>query len=66
MMARIPQLLAAITASVTLHAGDVVTTGTPGGVGYFRTPQEFMQPGDVITAKVSGVGRLTNRVVAGY
>ncbi len=66
MMARIPQLLAAITASVTLHAGDVVTTGTPGGVGYFRTPQEFMQPGDVITAKVGGVGRLTNRVVAGY
>jgi 2,4-diketo-3-deoxy-L-fuconate hydrolase len=66
MIARIPQLLVAITASVTLHPGDVVTTGTPGGVGYFRNPQEFMQPGDVITAEVSGVGRLTNRVVAGY
>jgi 2-keto-4-pentenoate hydratase/2-oxohepta-3-ene-1,7-dioic acid hydratase in catechol pathway len=66
MMHRIPQLLAAITASITLHPGDVVTTGTPGGVGYFRSPQEFMQPGDVITAEVSSVGRLTNRVVAGY
>jgi 2-keto-4-pentenoate hydratase/2-oxohepta-3-ene-1,7-dioic acid hydratase in catechol pathway len=66
MIARIPQLLVAITASITLHPGDVVTTGTPGGVGYFRTPQEFMQPGDVITAEVSKIGRLTNRVVAGY
>jgi 2,4-diketo-3-deoxy-L-fuconate hydrolase len=66
MIARIPQLLVAITASITLHPGDVVTTGTPGGVGYFRSPQEFMQPGDVITAEVSNVGRLTNRVVAGY
>jgi 2-keto-4-pentenoate hydratase/2-oxohepta-3-ene-1,7-dioic acid hydratase in catechol pathway len=66
MICRIPQLLAAITATVTLHPGDVVTTGTPGGVGYFRTPPEFMHPGDVITAEVGGVGRLTNRVIAGY
>jgi 2,4-diketo-3-deoxy-L-fuconate hydrolase len=66
MVSRIPELLTAITASITLHPGDVVTTGTPGGVGYFRSPQEFMQPGDVITAEVSTVGRLTNRVVAGY
>jgi 2-keto-4-pentenoate hydratase/2-oxohepta-3-ene-1,7-dioic acid hydratase in catechol pathway len=66
MIWRIPELLAAITATVTLHPGDVVTTGTPGGVGYFRTPPEFMQPGDVITAQVAGVGALTNQVIAGY
>jgi 2-keto-4-pentenoate hydratase/2-oxohepta-3-ene-1,7-dioic acid hydratase in catechol pathway len=66
MIWRIPTLLAAITATVTLHPGDVVTTGTPGGVGYFRTPPEYMQPGDVIAAEVAGVGRLTNQVVAGY
>jgi 2-keto-4-pentenoate hydratase/2-oxohepta-3-ene-1,7-dioic acid hydratase in catechol pathway len=36
------------------------------GVGYFRSPQEFMHPGDVITAEVTGVGRLVNRVVAGW
>jgi 2-keto-4-pentenoate hydratase/2-oxohepta-3-ene-1,7-dioic acid hydratase in catechol pathway len=63
---RIPRLLSTITATITLHPGDVVTTGTPGGVGYFRTPQEFMRPGDLITAEVEGVGRLTNRVVAGW
>jgi 2-keto-4-pentenoate hydratase/2-oxohepta-3-ene-1,7-dioic acid hydratase in catechol pathway len=66
MTVRIGGLLAAITRSITLHPGDIVTTGTPGGVGYFRSPQEFMHPGDVITAEVTGVGRLTNRVVAGW
>ncbi|MFE4664650.1 fumarylacetoacetate hydrolase family protein [Streptomyces sp. NPDC056716] len=63
---RIPRLLTTLTRSVTLHPGDIVSTGTPGGVGFFRTPQEFMRPGDVITAEVEGVGRLTNTVVAGW
>jgi 2,4-diketo-3-deoxy-L-fuconate hydrolase len=66
MTARIPQLLAALTKDITLHPGDVVSTGTPAGIGFFRTPQEFMAPGDVITAEVECVGSLTNRVVAGW
>jgi 2,4-diketo-3-deoxy-L-fuconate hydrolase len=66
MTARIPQLLTALTRDITLHPGDVVSTGTPAGIGFFRTPQEFMAPGDVITAEVEHVGSLTNRVVAGW
>ena len=66
MTARVPALLAAITRTVTLHPGDIVTTGTPGGVGFFRDPPEFMQPGDTIVAEVENVGRLTNRVVRGW
>ncbi|HTF49269.1 MAG TPA: fumarylacetoacetate hydrolase family protein [Pseudonocardia sp.] len=66
MLARIPQLLTSLTRDITLYPGDVVSTGTPGGIGYFRDPQEFMAPGDVITAEVERVGRLTNRVVAGW
>jgi len=66
MLARIPQLLTALTRDITLYPGDVVSTGTPGGIGYFRDPPEFMAPGDVITAEVKHVGRLTNRVVAGW
>lgn len=66
MTARVPQLLSAITRTITLHPGDIVTTGTPGGVGFFREPPEFMQPGDTIVAEVSQVGRLTNRVVRGW
>lgn len=66
MTVRVPALLAAITRTVTLHPGDIVTTGTPGGVGFFRDPPEFMQPGDIIVAEVEHVGRLTNRVVRGW
>jgi 2-keto-4-pentenoate hydratase/2-oxohepta-3-ene-1,7-dioic acid hydratase in catechol pathway len=66
MTVRVPALLVAITRTVTLHPGDIVTTGTPGGVGFFRDPPEFMQPGDTIVAEVEHVGRLTNRVVRGW
>jgi len=66
MTVRVPALLAAITRTVTLHPGDIVTTGTPGGVGFFRDPPEFMQPGDTIVAEIEHVGRLANRVVRGW
>jgi 2-keto-4-pentenoate hydratase/2-oxohepta-3-ene-1,7-dioic acid hydratase in catechol pathway len=66
MLHRIPKLLSSLTTDITLYPGDVVSTGTPGGIGYFRDPPEFMAPGDVITAEVEHVGRLTNRVVAGW
>jgi 2-keto-4-pentenoate hydratase/2-oxohepta-3-ene-1,7-dioic acid hydratase in catechol pathway len=63
---RVPQLLAAITRTITLHPGDIITTGTPGGVGYFRDPPEFLRPGDTITAEIEQVGTLTNPVVQGW
>jgi 2-keto-4-pentenoate hydratase/2-oxohepta-3-ene-1,7-dioic acid hydratase in catechol pathway len=66
MTTRIPELLEVLTRTITLHPGDVVTTGTPSGVGLFRDPPEFMKPGDVITATVERVGELSNRVVAGW
>lgn len=66
MTARVPRLLVAITQTITLRPGDIVTTGTPGGVGYFRNPPELLQPGDTITAEVEGVGQLTNRVRRGW
>jgi 2-keto-4-pentenoate hydratase/2-oxohepta-3-ene-1,7-dioic acid hydratase in catechol pathway len=62
----VPTLLSKLTASITLYPGDIVTTGTPGGVGYHRTPPESMKPGDVITAEVEHVGTLTNRVIADW
>jgi 2-keto-4-pentenoate hydratase/2-oxohepta-3-ene-1,7-dioic acid hydratase in catechol pathway len=66
MMHRIPQLLETITQTITLHPGDIVTTGTPGGVGYFRDPPEFLRPGDTIVAEVEHIGRLENKVRAGW
>lgn len=66
MLVRVPELLARITRYCTLHPGDVVTTGTPGGVGYFRTPPEPLRPGDTVTVEIEGIGQLTNRIVAGW
>ena len=48
----------------TLRPGDVIATGTPGGVGFARTPPVWLTPGDVIEVTVEGVGTITNHVVA--
>jgi 2-keto-4-pentenoate hydratase/2-oxohepta-3-ene-1,7-dioic acid hydratase in catechol pathway len=48
---------------LTLEPGDVVATGTPSGVGFARTPPEFLHPGDVMETEVEGIGALRNRVV---
>jgi 2,4-diketo-3-deoxy-L-fuconate hydrolase len=62
----IPVLIEFLTRVVTLEPGDVVSTGTPSGIGYFRDPPEFLQPGDEVTIEADGIGRLTNPVVAGW
>ena len=41
-----------------------MTTGTPAGVDYFRRPQLFLEPGDIVTLEVEGIGRLENPVVS--
>jgi 2-keto-4-pentenoate hydratase/2-oxohepta-3-ene-1,7-dioic acid hydratase in catechol pathway len=52
-----------LSKGLTLEAGDVIATGTPQGVGMGRTPQEFLQDGDVVETEVEGIGTLRNRVV---
>ncbi|MBF6568610.1 MAG: fumarylacetoacetate hydrolase family protein [Candidatus Binataceae bacterium] len=52
-----------ISECVTIEPGDVVSTGTPSGVGLFRTPQLFMKPGDVVRIEVGKIGVLENRIV---
>lgn len=59
----IPALVAWLTRFMTFGPGDLVWTGTPGGVGEARTPQRFLVDGDVIETTVSGVGTMRNRVV---
>lgn len=60
----IPTLISTISEFTTLRPGDVILTGTPGGVGFRREPQRFLVPGDEISVEISGVGRLTNAVIA--
>lgn len=60
----IEALIAYISAFTTLRPGDVIVTGTCGGVGFARTPQVFLKPGDVVEVEVGGLGVLSNPVVA--
>jgi 2-keto-4-pentenoate hydratase/2-oxohepta-3-ene-1,7-dioic acid hydratase in catechol pathway len=66
MLFSVAELLVHVSRSITLEPGDVVTTGTPAGVGYFMEPKGLLQPGDVVDVAVDGIGRLSNPVVAGW
>jgi 2-keto-4-pentenoate hydratase/2-oxohepta-3-ene-1,7-dioic acid hydratase in catechol pathway len=61
----IPAVLGYISAIVALEPGDIVSTGTPQGVGLGRTPQRWMRPGEEVAIEISGIGRLVNHTVAG-
>ena len=59
----IPTLLADISRGMTLEPGDILATGTPSGVGFARTPPEFLRPGDLMESEIEGIGTMRNRVV---
>lgn len=60
---KIPYLIAYLSRGITLLPGDVITTGTPDGVGAFRKPPVYLKHGDVVTVEVEGLGALTNPCV---
>ena len=53
-----------VSKGMTLMAGSIIATGTPDGVGFARTPPEFLRPGDVMETEVERIGILRNRIVA--
>lgn len=61
----IARLVHYVSRFATLEPGDVIVTGTPGGVGFKRNPPVFMKDGDVVEVEVGGVGCLSNPVRAG-
>jgi 2-keto-4-pentenoate hydratase/2-oxohepta-3-ene-1,7-dioic acid hydratase in catechol pathway len=57
----VAEIISHCSRSFTLEPGDVIATGTPGGVGVFRDPPRFLHDGSVVTVEIEGIGRLTNR-----
>jgi 2-keto-4-pentenoate hydratase/2-oxohepta-3-ene-1,7-dioic acid hydratase in catechol pathway len=63
MLFTVADLISDISQGIALEPGDVIATGTPAGVGAGRNPPEWLWPGDVVEAEVSGIGRLRHPVV---
>jgi 2-keto-4-pentenoate hydratase/2-oxohepta-3-ene-1,7-dioic acid hydratase in catechol pathway len=60
----IPTTIEYVTTFTELRPGDVISTGTPGGVGYKRNPQVFMKAGDTCEIEITRIGKLVNKIVA--
>ncbi|MEO8461736.1 MAG: fumarylacetoacetate hydrolase family protein [Chloroflexota bacterium] len=63
MLWAVPSLIEFITRQITLEPGDVIATGTPAGVGVFRDPPVFLEPGDRVRCQVDAVGTVENPVI---
>jgi acylpyruvate hydrolase len=60
---KIPFLISYLSQSLTWEPGDLLSTGTPGGVGHHRKPPVHLRPGDTVSITVESIGTLTNPVV---
>jgi 2-keto-4-pentenoate hydratase/2-oxohepta-3-ene-1,7-dioic acid hydratase in catechol pathway len=60
----VPQIIAYLSSVFTLEPGDIIATGTPGGVGFARKPPRYLKPGDEVRVRIEGLGELFNPVVA--
>lgn len=63
MIFSIPELVAFISRHITLEPGDVIATGTPAGVGVFRDPPIFLEPGDRVRCEIDGIGSVENPII---
>lgn len=64
MIFNVAHTIAYLSRGMTLLPGDIIATGTPEGVGFARTPPEFLRPGDVVECEIEAVGLIRNGVTA--
>jgi 2-keto-4-pentenoate hydratase/2-oxohepta-3-ene-1,7-dioic acid hydratase in catechol pathway len=58
------KLISYISRSITLEPGDLISTGTPAGVGVFMKEKKMLKPGDLITCEIENIGKLENKVIS--
>ena len=59
---KLPRLIYELSLGMTLEAGDIISTGTPEGVGFARTPPEWMKEGDLLETEIQGIGVMRNPI----
>lgn len=57
-------LISYISKSITLEAGDLISTGTPAGVGVFMKQKKMLKPGDTVTCEIENIGKLENKIIS--
>jgi len=62
MITGVPELIAYISAGITLEPGDIIATGTPSGVALGMNPPAYLEPGDKVSIEITGIGELVNTV----
>lgn len=60
---KIPEIIAYVSSGITLFPGDIISTGTPSGVGMFSNPPRLLRPNDIIRSEIEGIGFLENKIV---
>jgi 2-keto-4-pentenoate hydratase/2-oxohepta-3-ene-1,7-dioic acid hydratase in catechol pathway len=60
----IPAIIEYLSLGMTLRPGDIIATGTPSGVGFARTPPEYLQPGDIVESEIEQIGLIRNQIQA--
>jgi 2-keto-4-pentenoate hydratase/2-oxohepta-3-ene-1,7-dioic acid hydratase in catechol pathway len=63
LMFSVPRLISHVSQQITLRPGDIIATGTPAGVGVFRDPPVFLEPGDRVRCEIEGIGAVENPIV---
>ena len=66
MLFSVPELVSRLSAILPLLPGDLIFTGTPGGIGGLRTPPRFLQPGEVLTSSIGQIGTMRTTLAAGH
>jgi 2-keto-4-pentenoate hydratase/2-oxohepta-3-ene-1,7-dioic acid hydratase in catechol pathway len=64
MIFKIPALVSCLSMDMTVEPGDIVSTGTPSGIGHSRSPPVYLKAGDLVEVEVEGVGVLRNKVTS--